>query len=70
MSGKGALNRISTTLPRTEITAPRFEGVIVFFMVIFADPPSGEFKHARLFRPGVSHSILPLLHFQAFPEVD
>src|ERR1035441_10642171 len=35
MGGKRLSNRISTTLPRTEVTAPR---LVVFFMFAFADP--------------------------------
>src|ERR1019366_4935995 len=35
MGGKCSSNRISTTLPRTEVTAPR---LVVFFMLAFADP--------------------------------
>src|ERR1017187_2913898 len=33
MGGKCASNRISTTLPRTETTAPRFEGLGLFSMI-------------------------------------
>src|ERR1035441_2536146 len=35
MGGKCSSNRISTTLPRTEVTAPK---LVVFFMFAFADP--------------------------------
>src|SRR5579871_2547795 len=56
MSGQSASNRISTTLPRTEITAPNFEGAVVFFMFAFADPPSIEFRPSRVFPSALSHS--------------
>src|ERR1700685_897270 len=35
MPGKCSSNLISTTLPRTETTAPRFERVVVFVMYAF-----------------------------------
>jgi hypothetical protein len=32
MGGKWSSNRISTTLPRTETTAPRFEWLVFWFI--------------------------------------
>src|ERR1039458_2605518 len=58
MGGKCASNLISTTLPRTETTAPRFEGLVLFFMFALADPPSVYFSYTRLFPPALSLSTL------------
>jgi hypothetical protein len=38
-------NRIPTTLPRTATTAPKSEGLALFFMFVLADPP---LVHTRL----------------------
>ena len=40
MGGNWLSNRMSTTLPRTETTAPRFEGLVLFFIFALADAPS------------------------------
>ena len=40
IGGKCSRNHISTTLPRTEATTPRFDKLVLFAMFASTDPPS------------------------------
>src|SRR5664279_2523588 len=60
MGGKSVSNRISTTLPRTATTAPRFEGLAVFFMFALAGPRPVELRRT-------SSSIVLLLRSRLAP---
>src|SRR5664279_4724946 len=51
MGGKCSSNRTSTTLPRTEVTAPK---LVVFFMFAFADP---HLRHPS--RHCIRHGVHP-----------
>src|ERR1035437_8974918 len=48
IGGKCSSNRISTTLPRTETTAPKFDNLVLFSMSAPTYPPSSWFRHTRL----------------------